>query len=126
MDIEVFVHSKGSLGTITEAQKDIIVQASHCVCIDFNRVIQTVGDRIDGILSSEEKLVLSRVESALKLSNIIDSTIIVKDIRKIKSRFELWFKHRKKSTPLVIMGDQFFEGTPSIEQLKRAINNSIN
>ncbi|MHA2226991.1 MAG: hypothetical protein ACXAC8_17380 [Candidatus Hodarchaeales archaeon] len=121
--IDVYVRSRGSLGKINESNREMIIH-SYCAPESYSNAIQSLGKNIvNGILSSEEQLLLSNLTRAIKSTNEKNSTVTLNDTSKLLTRVKAWFTYRTTVTPLIIIGNSTFKGAPSVEELIEAINN---
>ncbi|MFX0182143.1 MAG: hypothetical protein ACFE95_03580 [Candidatus Hodarchaeota archaeon] len=129
MEIELFVWSKGDIGAISSADREMIIHP-YCAPEQYSHTMKSLGKGvmkgpIKGILSADEQLVISRLVTAIESVESNSINIVLRDNRYLFTRLRTWYKHRTTNTPLVVIGNQCIQGTPSVEELTKAINGSI-
>ncbi|MFX0124888.1 MAG: hypothetical protein ACFFAE_14755 [Candidatus Hodarchaeota archaeon] len=128
MEIELFVWSKGDIGAISPADREMIMH-SYCAPEQYSHSMKSLGKgalkgTIKGVLTADEQLVISRLITAIESVDTHNINVIIRDNRYLFTRLKTWYKHRTTSTPLVVIGNQCIQGTPSVKELTRAISRS--
>lgn len=91
----------------------------YCAPDNYSNTMRSIGNglikgTINGILSAEEQLVMSRLITTVDSYSEHNLNITIIDNRSLFTRLKTWYKHRTTDTPFVVIGNQCIKGTLSI------------